>query len=108
MANIFIDQSVDYRDPVIFETAGRYSTGAAVAILRSLEGRPDCRIENRGWETSGYGDLIEVGIPVRIGNVEFTVMCSYEHIFIERVAGNKMKFWQICETIREMDIDEAT
>ena len=107
MTKIFAKQEVKYHDPVLFETQGRYSMDAAVEILTWLEEQPDCVIENAGWKSSGYGSLVEVAISVRLGDIEFTIMCSYEQIFIKRLSGNKMKFYDICEKIRDLDFDET-
>jgi hypothetical protein len=103
MAKIFAKQEVGYADPVIFTTPGRYSMDAAIEILKRLENDEDYKTENSSMKSLIDGDLVEVGIPVRLGNIEFTIMCSYEDIFIKRISGNKMKFYEFCESIRAMD-----
>jgi hypothetical protein len=104
MAKLFADQAMLYSDPVRFTTPGRYSMPVAVEILQQLELREDCEIRNTGWKSAGYGDLVEVGIPVRLGTVEFEIMCSYEDIFFRRLSGNKAKFYEFCEGVRDMDL----
>ena len=104
MPKLFAEQAVLYGDPVRFTTPGRYSMPVAVEILQQLERRDDCEIRNTGWKSSGYGDLVEVGIPVRLGTIEFEIMCSYEDIFLRRLSGNKAKFYEFCESIRELDL----
>jgi hypothetical protein len=106
MAKIFAEQSVECRDPCIFETPGRYSMTAAVEILSQLEKQHDCEVENSGWELPPYGNLVEIGVNVRQENIEFTVMCSYDQIWIQRISGNKSKFYSLCKVIRSMNISE--
>jgi hypothetical protein len=105
MAKIFAEQEIGYHDPVVFSTNGGYSMDAAVEILRMLEERDDCEIRDDGWRSSGYGNLVEVGIPIRLNNIEFTIMCSYEDIFIKRLSGNKDKFYEFCELVRNMEFN---
>ena len=104
MPKLFAHQAVLYTDPVRFTTPGRYSMPVAVEILQQLEQHEDCEIRNTGWKSSGYGDLVEVGIAVRLGTLEFEIMCSYEDIFLRRLSGNKAKFYEFCESVREMDL----
>ena len=107
MNKILANQEVRYHDPVVFETKGRYSMDAAVEILTWLERQPDCVIRDTSWKCPEHGRLIEVGIPVRVGNIEFTIMCSFEEIFVKRLSGNKMTFYGICEKIRDLDFKET-
>lgn len=79
---------------------------AAVAILGQLQDLHDCEVEDSGWGSPHYGNLVEIGVRVRQENIEFTVMCSYEQIWVQRISGNKSKFYVLCEIIRSMDIDE--
>jgi len=104
MPKPFAEQAVLYSDPVRFTTPGRYSMPVAVEILQQLELRQDCEIRNAGWKSSGYGDLVEVGIRVRLGTIEFAIMCSYEDILLRRLSGNKATFYEFCESVREMDL----
>jgi hypothetical protein len=106
MAKLFVDQAVEYSDPCIFKTPGQYSMAAAVAVLSQLEDRHDCEVENSGWELPPYGNLVEIGVGVQQGNIEFTIMCSYDQIQVQRISGNKSKFYGLCEIIRSMDINE--
>ena len=102
-ARIFAEQNIGHLDPVVFRTPGEYSMDVAVEIIKRLEGEQDCEIEDSGWKSAGYGALVETGILVRLGNIKFQVMCSYEEIFIKRISGNKAKFYEFCESVRTMD-----
>lgn len=82
------------------QTPGRYSMDAAVAILTWLESQEECSISDGGWRSAGFGNLVEVGIVVVFGSIEFSVMSSYEDLFVERVAGNNRQFSALCETIQ--------
>ena len=79
--------------------------GIATQIMKRLEADEDCVIKASGWKSPGYGSLVEVGIPIRLGNIELEIMCSYENIFLKRISGNKDKFYNLCESIRGMDFD---
>lgn len=79
----------------------------AVQILQRLELEPDCELRRGDWQGPEYGKLVEVGAPVRVGDIAFTIMCSYEDIFIQRVSGNKDEFYQLCESIRDMEFNET-
>ncbi|MBN1429102.1 MAG: hypothetical protein JXB07_12005 [Anaerolineae bacterium] len=103
MPKIFADQDVGYGDEIVFTTPGRYSMDAAVEILQWLENRDGCESLNPGWKSAGYGDLVENGLRVRLGNIELSIMCSYSDIFISRLSGNKMRFHTFCESIRDLD-----
>lgn len=73
----------------------------AVNILRWIEGFDNVSIRDAGWKSSGYGNLVEVGIRVQSGNIQLAIMCSYDDIFIGRIAGNNRKFTTLCEAIQE-------
>ena len=105
MTKILSDQKVTYLDPVHFIVHGAYSMPIATQILEQLEQYEDCEITDQAWKTSGYGNLVEVGIPVKIGNIVFEIMCSYEDIFLKRISGNKDTFYALCEEIGQMDFD---
>ena len=91
----------------IITTPGEYSMETAVAILKWLAQRDRCVITDDGWRTSGYGNLVEVGMDVQLDNIVIHVMCSYEDILFTRVSGNKEKFDALCEKIRGLGF-EAT
>lgn len=102
---IFSTSEIIGRDPVIFTVPGdRYSIKIAVQILNQLEQDPDCKIYDDSWNSS-YGNLIENGITVRLGTIKFEIMCSYEHLFLRRISGNKGEFYRFCESIKDMDFD---
>lgn len=82
------------------KTPGRYSMDVAAEILRWLETEDDCSIPDSGWASAGFGNLVENGILVALGHIQFSVMCSYDDLFIQRVAGNNRKFTTLCETIQ--------
>lgn len=105
MPRIFANQEHGYGDPVIFDAGPGYSMGVAVQILSWLEKRSDCTIPDESWKSSGYGKLVEIGIPVRLGTIEFSVMSSYGDILISRIAGNTGKFYALCDEIRQLDIN---
>lgn len=107
MVKIFLDQRVSQIAPVRFTTPGEYSMSVAAQILERLENSENCEIEGKpsAWKPPGYGALVEKGVRVKLDNIEFIIMCSYEDIIIERISGNKAKFYQFCESIREMDFD---
>lgn len=107
MPKIFENQAVGYGDQVIFSTVGKYSMDTAVQILEQLERNFDCEIADDGWNSSGYGRLVEIGIPVRLANIEFLIICSHDNILIKRVSGNKGRFYDICESVRNMDLMES-
>jgi hypothetical protein len=83
------------------KTPGRYSMDVAVEILRWIEGFDDVSILDPGWPSPGYGKLVEVGIKVQFGNIQFGIMCSYDDIFIGRIAGSNRKFTTLCEAIQQ-------
>jgi len=92
---------------LILKTSGEYSMETAVAILHWLARRDGCVIANEGWKSAGYGDLVEVGVRVQLDNIVFRVMCSYDDMFVDRVAGSKGKFIALCEEIQGLEF-EAT
>lgn len=73
----------------------------AVKILRWIEGFDGVSISDAGWTSPGYGNLVEVGIKVQFGNIQISIMCSYDDLFIDRLAGNNRKFTTLCEAIRQ-------
>ncbi|MGC3968482.1 MAG: hypothetical protein QM775_14225 [Pirellulales bacterium] len=93
-------------NPVIYSVPEAYSMPIAVQLLKHLLRQEDCKIEDASWKSSDYGNLVEVGIPVRLGTIEFRVMSSYGDIFLYRRSGNKTKFYELCETIGQMEFAE--
>jgi hypothetical protein len=83
------------------KTPSRYSMDVAVKILRWIEGFDDVSIRDASWTSSGYGNLVEVGVKVQFGNIQISIMCSYDDIFIARLAGNNRKFTTLCEAIQQ-------
>ncbi len=106
MAQIFLNQQAGYY-PAIFTTPGKYSMDTAVELLKKLERDGRYQIENEDWKTEGYGNLIEVGIKIYFENAVFSIMCSYEDIFISRISGNRKKYYEFCEPIRLMELNDA-
>lgn len=102
----FITDDVLLGSRVVLRTPGRYSMDAAVRVLRWLEQYEDCEIDDSGWKSPGYGRLVEEGIHVRVGSIELQIMCSHEHIYIDRISGNKRKFIVICDDIQGMKFKE--
>ena len=100
--------SQPYGDPVIFSVPHGYSMPVAVQLLEHLERQENCEIADVSWKRPGYGKLVEVGIPVRLGTIEFAVMSSYGDILIYRRAGNKATFYDFCESVRQMEFSDAT
>ena len=72
----------------------------AVSLLRWLARRDRCVIAGNGWQTSGYGNLVEVGIEVELESLVLRVMCSHDDIYVERIAGNKGRFFALCGEIQ--------
>lgn len=103
MAKIFSSQNATCDDPAIFSTPGKYAMETAVELLSKIEEEGCYEIENDSWKSSGYGNLVEIGIDIYFENIVFRIMCSYENIFIHRISGNKKKFYDFCNKIREMD-----
>jgi hypothetical protein len=81
---------------------------AAARLLEHLERQENCEIRDASWKRPGYGNLVEVGIPVRLGTIEFAVMSSYEEILICRRSGNKATFYNFCESVGQMEFTDAT
>ena len=69
--------SQPYGDPVIYSVGQGYSMPAAAQILERLERQDNCEIVDVSWKRPDYGNLVEVGITVRLGTLEFLVMSSY-------------------------------
>ena len=81
-------------------TPGRYSMHLAAAILGWLEEEWDeCSISDSGWRSDGFGKLVEEGIHVDLSGIQFAVTCSYEDLWIARVAGNRADFLELCEAV---------
>jgi len=102
MQNRFELKSIEYDDPVRFATPGKYSMDTALELLGELEDNYDCKISVENWKKKGSGFIVENKVPVVFENIEFTIMCSYENFFLERVSGNKSKFFELCDTIKEL------
>ncbi len=81
---------------------------AAAQLLEHLERQENCKISDASWKRPGYGNLVEVGIPVRLGTIEFAIMSSYGDILIYRRSGNKAEFYDFCESLRQMEFSDAT
>jgi hypothetical protein len=99
-----------YGDPVIYSVPEGYGYSMPVAaqVLERLEQKADCEIGDASWKRPGYGNLAEVGIPVRLGTIEFLIMSSYGDILIYRKSGNKAKFYEFCDSVRQMEFSDAT
>jgi hypothetical protein len=74
-------------------TPGEYSMDAASKLVASLE--------RDGWERGSRGDLVEHGIELQKDGCTFQIMCSYEDIFVRRISGNRAKYYEICEQLRQ-------
>ena len=97
----FVEPDIEYTNPVVLTVAsGGYSMETAVGLLAWLE-RNGAKIENQGWKSSGYGNLVEKGISVEFESVVFLIYCSHENIYFERTSGNKTKFWALCKLFCE-------
>ena len=95
--------SQPYGDPVIFSVSNGYSMPAAAQLLEYLERQDKCEIRDGSWKTPSYGNLVETGILVRVGTIEFVVMSSYGDILITRRSGNQAKFYDFCESVGQME-----
>jgi len=103
MKYAFIQKPIELDDPVILSTTdGDYSMPYVSGLLQWLESN-GAIIEDRGWETKSYGNLIENGIEVQFESVTFQFICSYDNFLIKRVSGNKAKFWGLCELFKETE-----
>jgi hypothetical protein len=100
--------SQSYGDPVIFSVPHGYSMPLAVQLLEHLERQQNCAIADVSWKRPGYGKLVEVDIPARLGTIEFAVMSSYGDILIYRRTGNKAAFYDFCESVRQMEFRDGT
>jgi len=99
----FIQKDIELVDPVILTTAnGDYSMQYVSGLLHWLE-ENGAIIENDNWKTKSYGNLVENGIEVKFESVTFLFTCSYENFIIKRVAGNKAKFWGLCELFKDTE-----
>jgi hypothetical protein len=74
-------------------TAGQYSMDTARKLVAGLE--------RDGWEQGSRGDLVEQGIELQKDGCTFQIMCSYEDIFVRRISGNKAKYHEVCEQLRQ-------
>jgi len=103
MTLAFKQKPIELDDPVILSTTNDdYSMPYVVGLIEWLEGN-GAIIEDRTWETDGYGNLIENGIDVKFETVVFRFICSYENFIIKRVSGNKAKFWGLIELFKETE-----
>ena len=67
----FKQTEIEFTDPVILSTvSGDYSMPYVVGLLRWLEGN-GAIVNDQGWKSSGYGNLVENGIEVEIETVTF-------------------------------------
>jgi hypothetical protein len=82
------------------KTPGRYSMDVAVRILRWVESFDGVSIPDAGWTSPGYANLVENGTTVQFGNFQFSIMCSYDDLFINRLAGDNRKFTTLGEEIQ--------
>lgn len=71
-----------------------------VQLLRHLEGR-GALINDRSWRGNGFGKLVEEGIAVAYDGCVFSLMCSYEDVFVRRESGNKGNYHRLCDYLRE-------
>ena len=83
------------------KTPGLSSTDVALEILRWMQGLGRCSIEGSGSATANYGKLAEPGVAIRIDDIKVWMMCSYDDLFIGRLAGHKRKFAALCEAIQQ-------
>jgi hypothetical protein len=93
---------------VIFSVPHGYSMPASAQLLEHLERQENCEVRDVRWKRPGFGNLAEVGIPVRLETIEFVVMSSYSDILIYRRSGNKARFYDFCESVRQMEFTDAT
>lgn len=99
----FVQSEIELTDPVILTTAnGNYSMPYVSGLLEWLE-ENGAIIENNNWKTESYGSLVENGIEVEFESVTFLFTCSYENFIINRVKGNKAKFWGLCELFKDTE-----
>jgi hypothetical protein len=108
MAKLLALSPQSYGDPVIYSVPEGYSMPVAAQVLEHLERKADCEIGDPSWKRPGYGNLVEVGIPVRLGTIEFLIMSSHGDILIYRKSGNKAKFYEFCDSVRQMEFKDAT
>ncbi|MDG3008209.1 hypothetical protein [Paludisphaera mucosa] len=83
------------------KTPGRYSMDVAVEILQWVESFDGVSIPDAGWTPPGCGSLVEKGVKVRFGTIQFSIMCSYDDLFINRLAGDDRKFTILGEAIQQ-------
>jgi hypothetical protein len=99
--------SHDMGSKLVLSTNDRYSMDTAAEILSWLEQEDDCSIVDSTWKTASHGNLVEVGVHVVLGSIEFVVMCSYSEIFISRARGNRRKFLELCELVQREFITDS-
>ena len=99
----FKQKPIELEDPVILTTTdGDFSMPYVAGLIAWLEGN-GAIVEDRTWESKSFGNLIENGIDVQFETVTFRFICSYDNFLIKRVAGNKAKFWGLCELFKETE-----
>ena len=98
----FVQKSADFGDPAQFSTPGQYSMDAAIELLENLEFEYGCEVGLENRQKAALGKIVENGISVRYENIEFEIMCSYEDIFVRRKSGNKDKFFELCDYIKQL------
>jgi len=103
MTQIFLNQDAGYY-PAIFKTPGKYSMNTAVELLKKIEHDGRFQIENDEWKSEDYGNLVEVGIKIYFENAVFSIMCSGEHILIDRISGSKKNSYAFLDFIKTCGI----
>lgn len=93
MSERVVTFSCDLGRELVLRTPGRYSMDTAVEILSWLEEDDECRIPDSGWRSASHGNLVEKGIRVALGSVEFSVMCSYSEILSVEFRGARASSW---------------
>ena len=103
MTLAFIQKEIELSDPVILSTTtGDYSMFYVAGLLQWLEDN-GATTNDPGWKTESYGNLVEKGIEVQFESVTFLFICSYDNFIIKRLAGNKAKFWGLCELFKDTE-----
>jgi hypothetical protein len=90
---------------LLCRTPGQYSMEVARRLLAGLE-QDGCTTKDTSWKR-GDGNLVEVGIEVKCDSCALMIMCSYEDIFVKRVSGNKARYYELCEHLRQRARDNA-
>lgn len=73
----------------------------AFEILRWIERFDGVSILDSGWFSRNYGNLVEKGVVVEFGTIRFSVMCSFDDLFIDRIAGDNRRFTTLGESIQQ-------